>query len=59
LRAIRAADRFEVARAGSEAVRLHPFAIRVMDEAGVDLRGYTSKKRHVHPRLEIRRSGRR
>ncbi|MBI4589542.1 MAG: arsenate reductase ArsC [Candidatus Rokubacteria bacterium] len=42
LRAL-AGDRFEVASAGTEATRVHPLAIRVMDEVGVDLRGHTSK----------------
>lgn len=42
LRAL-AGDRVEVASAGTEATRVHPLAIRVMDEAGVDLRGHTSK----------------
>jgi arsenate reductase (thioredoxin) len=42
LRAL-AADRFEVASAGTEATRVHPLAIRVMDELGIDLRGHTSK----------------
>ena len=38
-----AGDRFEVASAGTEATRVHPLAIRVMDEVGIDLRGHTSK----------------
>ena len=38
-----AGDRFDVASAGTEATRVHPLAIRVMDEAGIDLRGHTSK----------------
>jgi arsenate reductase len=42
LRAL-APDRFEVASAGTEATRVHPLAIRAMDELGVDLRGHTSK----------------
>jgi len=42
LRAL-AGERFEVASAGTEATRVHPLAIRVMDEAGVDLRGHASK----------------
>ena len=36
-------DRFEVASAGTEATRVHPLALRVMDERGVDLRGHASK----------------
>jgi arsenate reductase len=36
-------DRFQVASAGTEATRVHPLAIRVMDEIGIDLRGHTSK----------------
>jgi arsenate reductase len=38
-----AGDRFEVASAGTEATRVHPLAIRVMDELGIDLRGQASK----------------
>jgi arsenate reductase len=38
-----AGDRFEVASAGTEATRVHPLAIRVMDEVGVDLRAHSSK----------------
>jgi arsenate reductase len=39
----RAGDRFEVASAGTEATRVRPLAIRVMDEAGLDIRGHESK----------------
>lgn len=39
----RAGDRFEVASAGTEATRVHPLAIRVMREVGVDLAGHASK----------------
>jgi arsenate reductase len=42
LRAL-APDRFEVASAGTEATRVHPLAIRAMDELGIDLRGHASK----------------
>ncbi len=42
LRAL-ADDRVEVASAGTEATQVHPLAIRVMDEVGLDLRGHTSK----------------
>ena len=42
LRAL-AADRVEVASAGTEATRVHPLAIRAMDEVGIDLRGHSSK----------------
>ncbi len=38
-----AGDRFEAASAGTEATRVHPLAIRAMDEIGIDLRGHTSK----------------
>lgn len=38
-----AGDRFEVASAGTEATRVHPLAIRAMDEVGIDLAGHTSK----------------
>jgi len=36
-------DRFEAASAGTEATRVHPLAIRVMDEVGIDLGGHDSK----------------
>lgn len=39
----RAGDRFEVASAGTEATRVHPLAIRAMDEVGIALRGHASK----------------
>jgi arsenate reductase len=39
----RAGDRFEVASAGTEATRVHPLAVRAMDEVGIDLRGHSSK----------------
>ena len=42
LRAL-AGERFEVASAGTEATRVHPLAIRAMDEVGIDLRGHSSK----------------
>lgn len=42
LRAL-AGDRYEVASAGTEATRVHPLAIRVMKEVGVDLGGHASK----------------
>jgi arsenate reductase len=42
LRAL-ASDRFDVASAGTEASRVHPLAIRAMDELGIDLRGHSSK----------------
>jgi arsenate reductase len=42
LRAL-AGDRLEVASAGTEATRVHPLAIRAMDEVGIDLRGHASK----------------
>lgn len=38
-----AGDRFEVESAGTEATRVHPLAVRAMDEVGIDLRGHTSK----------------
>ena len=38
-----ASDRLEVASAGTEATRVHPLAIRAMDEVGIDLRGHESK----------------
>jgi arsenate reductase len=34
---------FEVASAGTEATRVHPLAIRAMEEVGIDLSGHTSK----------------
>ena len=42
LRAL-ARDRFDVASAGTEATRVHPLAIRAMEEVGIDLTGHTSK----------------
>ncbi len=42
LRAL-AGDRFQIASAGTEATRIHPLAIRVMDEVGIDLRSQRSK----------------
>ena len=36
-------DHFEVASAGTEATRVHPLAIRAMDDVGIDLRGHASK----------------
>jgi arsenate reductase len=36
-----AGDRFEVASAGTEAARVHPLAIRVMAEVGIDISGHT------------------
>lgn len=36
-------DRFEVASAGIEATRVHPLAVRAMDEVAIDIRGHTSK----------------
>jgi arsenate reductase len=42
LRAL-AGDRFEAASAGTEARGVHPLAVRVMAEAGVDIGGQTSK----------------
>ncbi len=42
LRAL-ASDRFEVASAGTEATRVHPLAIRAMDELEIDLRDHRSK----------------
>jgi arsenate reductase len=38
-----ASDRFEVESAGTEATRVHPLAVRAMDEVGIDLRGHVSK----------------
>ena len=42
LRAL-AGERFDVASAGTEATRVHPLAIRAMEEVGIDLSGHTSK----------------
>ena len=36
-------DRFEVYSAGTEATRVRPEAIAVMDELGIDIRGHSSK----------------
>ena len=38
-----AGGRFNVASAGTEATRVHPLAIRAMDEVGIDVRGHSSK----------------
>src|SRR5262245_47379603 len=38
-----AGDRFEVASAGTEATRVHPLAIRAMQELGIDIRAHWSK----------------
>ena len=38
-----AGDRFEVESAGTEATRVHPLAVRAMNEVGIDLRSHTSK----------------
>jgi len=38
-----AGDRFEVHSAGTEATRVRPEAITVMDELGIDISGQTSK----------------
>lgn len=42
LRAL-AGDRFEAASAGTEATRVHPLAIRAMEEVGINLAGHASK----------------
>jgi arsenate reductase len=42
LRAL-APEHFDVASAGTEATRVHPLAIRVMSELGIDLSGHSSK----------------
>jgi len=42
LRAL-AGDRFEVASAGTAPTRVHPLAVRVMQEVGLDLTGHTAK----------------
>ena len=36
-------ERFEVASAGTDAARVHPLAIRVMDEVGIDLSAHRAK----------------
>jgi arsenate reductase len=38
-----AGDAFEVASAGTEATRVHPLAIEVMAELGIDIHAHTSK----------------
>ena len=38
-----AGDRVEVESAGTEATRVHPLAIRAMQEVGIDLGGHSSK----------------
>ena len=39
----RGGARFDVKSAGTEATRVHPLAIRAMDEVAVDIRSHTSK----------------
>ena len=36
-------DRFQAASAGTEATRVHPLAVRVMGEVGIDLGSHSSK----------------
>ena len=48
LRAL-AGSRFEVASAGTEATRVHPLAIRAMNEIEIDLSGHTSKTFDAFP----------
>ncbi len=38
-----AGDRYEVASAGTEPARVHPLAIRAMQEVGIDISGHTAK----------------
>jgi arsenate reductase len=38
-----AGDRFEAASAGTEATRVHPLALRAMQEVGIDISGHRSK----------------
>jgi arsenate reductase len=38
-----AGDRVEVASAGTEARGVHPFAVRAMEEVGIDISGQSSK----------------
>ena len=38
-----AGDRVEVESAGTEATRVHPLAVRAMEEVGIDLRAHASK----------------
>ena len=38
-----AGDRFAVQSAGTEATRVHPLAIRAMEEVGIDITGQVSK----------------
>lgn len=38
-----AGDRFEAASAGTEATRVHPLAVRAMQEVGIDLSTHRSK----------------
>ena len=38
-----APERFEVESAGTEATRVHPLAIEVMQEIGIDISGHRSK----------------
>jgi arsenate reductase len=38
-----AGDQYEVASAGTEPARVHPLAIRAMQEVGIDISGHTAK----------------
>jgi arsenate reductase len=42
-----AGDRYEVASAGTEKTRVHPLAVKVMAEAGIDISAHTSKTLEV------------
>jgi arsenate reductase len=41
-------DRFDVSSAGTEPSRLNPYAVRVMDEIGMDISRYTSKNLDIY-----------
>jgi arsenate reductase len=45
--------RLDVESAGTEATRVHPLAIRVMDEVGIDLRAHTSKTLDRFPGRDV------
>lgn len=41
-------DRFDVYSAGTEPSRVNPYAVRVMDEIGIDISHYTSKNLDIY-----------
>jgi arsenate reductase len=46
-------DRFDVYRAGTEPSRVNPYAVRVMDEIGIDISHYTSKNLDMYAEMHF------